>query len=119
MTERDWLHVGTEKHWTVYGLMDPTMRNHVFYVGITKGPVTERVRQHKASSDSAAWSVIKDIEEWGQTVGYCIFASGCDEGAALHLESALITVLPQIVNRTLEREGAGFWRPFCEVRFAG
>jgi predicted GIY-YIG superfamily endonuclease len=118
MSERDWLIVATSEVWTVYGLIDPWINCHVFYVGITSGDVLKRIAQHRMDPSSAAYQVIKDIEKDGGIVQHCVFIQMSSKEVASHLEKALITVLPQIVNRTHEREGAAFWETFYVDRFA-
>jgi len=107
VTDRDWLDVRVR--WRVYGLID-LYTAAVFYIGITNRAVPERLNQHRADRASAVWDVIQGIEAGGHEVGYCEFAIVHSEAAARHLEDALIIALPQIFNRTLEREGGGFWR---------
>lgn len=46
---------------------------------------------------------------------YCVLGMTKSEGAALHLESALITAMPQISNRTHVREGQAFWRHYSNT----
>jgi hypothetical protein len=89
-TNRDWLDVRVR--WRVYGLID-LRTAAVFYIGITNRTVPERLNQHRADRASAVWDVIRGIEAEGTKLG-----------------TALIIALPQIFNRTLEREGGGFWR---------
>lgn len=84
--------------WSVYGLIDPR-GGRVFYIGMTYDKKM-RLSQHSSCRESAAWQTIQEIKHYGDKVVMCEFASFGSEESARLLESALISVLPNILNRT-------------------
>lgn len=97
----------------VYGLVDP--RDHVlFYVGMSY-TVKSRVVAHNTDKNGAAYTRCQEIIADGYKPAYCILGVFTDEFAAVALENALITVLPDIANRTHKDERKEFWRKFPQV----
>jgi hypothetical protein len=59
--------------------------------------------------------LIKEIEDEGGQVDYCILGRTRSEASARHLENALIAILPQTFNRTGGFDNASFWKPYPHI----
>lgn len=102
--------------WKVYGVIDPGA-NQVVYVGISRD-VTRRLRFHENDRSSAIYEYLGWLRQTGQKPGTCIFGQFGSCEAALLVEGRLISTLPQVYNRTHEREGEEFYATFRHLERA-